>query len=32
VFERDPATSAVKIKQGEKYYDVVEEAFREPNR
>jgi glyoxylase-like metal-dependent hydrolase (beta-lactamase superfamily II) len=28
VFDHDPATSAVKIKQGKKYYDVVEEVLR----
>ena len=28
VFDHDPVTSAVKIKKGKKYYDVVEEEFR----
>ena len=29
VFDHDPETSAVKIQEGKKYYDVVEEALRE---
>ena len=28
VFDHDPRTSAVKIKKGKKYYDVVDEILR----